>query len=267
MKPILLWYHNSLPERGITMICKNHNKLKCLTVTVFLLISLIALLSIGPIQVVRGADPHIVTGVVYEANATLCENCNVTITNTRTGESENTTSNATAVYAFNLLNLLSGWAFGDTIQVTAYNDTGVNGTNSTTIKVGTTSTTIDVWIGTTQVTHGVNFYIIDQDGYPGDNAFINIKDNSGDIVVTKMTDSYGKASADLDTGLYTITVSKSGFDDVIQKIKVYGSTYSIRIGGKEAVGITTGDLCFWAFIILIVIFIVAILAYAFKKVG
>lgn len=236
-----------------------------LLMTALVLVSVIGLLSMIPTQV-AGLDPHIVTGTVYEVNGTLCDNCTVTVLNVRTGESSNTTSNATAVYAFNLLNLPSGWSYGDTIQVTATNGTNATGTNSTQIKIGALSTGIDIWIGTTQAVSGVNFYIVDEDGYPVQGAYINIKDSSGDIVTTKVTDSDGKASADLSNGLYTITISKSGYDDVVKVIRVHGCDYAIRIGGVEVVGITMGDIWWWVLIILAIVGTIAILAYVAKKV-
>jgi hypothetical protein len=237
-----------------------------LLMTALVLVSVIGLLSIMPTQV-GALDPHIATGTVYEANGTICDNCTVDILNTRTGGTGNTTSNATGVYAFNLLNLLggAGWSYGDTIQITATNATNSTGVNSTQIKVGTLSTGIDVWIGTTQAVSGVNFYIVDENGYPVQGAYINIKDNSGDIVTTKITDSDGKASADLSNGLYTVTISKSGYDDVVKVIRVHGCDYAIRIGGVEVVGITMGDVWWWVLIILAIVGTIAILGYVAKK--
>jgi hypothetical protein len=230
-----------------------------------MLLSLVAFLVVGTTTTVA-LDPHVVTGTVYEANGTALPSATVTILNTRTGESSTTTSNATGVYAYNLLNLPTGWAFGDTIQVNSTNATSIAGINSTQILIGTTSTTIDIWIGTSSAISGVNFYVIDEDGYPVDGALINIKDNSGSIVTTKMTDSQGKASATLSDGLYTLTTSKSGYDDETTKIRVHGAnTFTTRLGDED-VGVVVTDFWYWFLIAFALIGIVAFLAYVAKKV-
>ena len=234
-------------------------------ITALVLISVLAILSAVPSHV-EALDPHIVTGTGFESNGTTCNNCNVTITNVRTGEnSSGVTSNATGVYAYNLLNLPTGWAYGDTVQVTATNGTGSTGSNSTTLTIGDVSTEIDVWIGTTTVSTGVNFFVVDANGYPVESAMINIKDNSGDIVVTKITDSEGQASHELSNGLYIVTLSKSGYDDVVQTIRVHGTTYAFRMGVvTEAVVLT--DFWYWAMVFLALIGVVALLSYISKKV-
>ena len=233
---------------------------------VVLMLSLIVFSNMGSEQV-EALDPHIVTGTVYEANGTAISGVNVTIVNARTGETSNATSNATGVYAFNLLNLPLGWAFGDTIQVNGTNATGIGGTNSTQILIGLTSTVIDIWIGTTSAISGINFYIIDEDGYPVESALINIKDSSGDIQGTKMSDSDGKASTTLSDGLFIITVAKSGFDDVVQTIRVHGvNTFTIRLGIEVERGVVLTDLWFWVLIIFALIGIVVALSYLAKKV-
>lgn len=227
-------------------------------------LSLVALVNIGPTHV-EALDPHVVTGTVYEANGTACVNCTVVVLNVRTGETNTTSANATGIYAYNLLNLPSGWSYGDQIQITATNSTGVNGTNSTSLTIGTLSTTIDVWIGTITAVSGVNFYIVDEDGYPVDSALINIKDSSGDIVITLMTDSGGKTSTTLSDGLYTITVTKSGYDDIVKTIRVHGCDYAIRLLGVEVVGVTLAGLWFWILVLLAIIGTVVILAWILKK--
>lgn len=237
-----------------------------LLITALMLLSIVTLLIVGTTTTVA-LDPHVISGTVYEANGTTVPvNTTVTILNSRTGESSTADTNATGVYAFNLLNLPSGWAFGDSIQVNATNATSVAGINSTQILVGMTSTVIDIWIGTTTAVSGVNFYIIDDDGYPVESAMINIKDYSGDIVTTKLSDSYGKASTTLSDGLFTLTVSKSGFADRVILARVHGfNTYTVRLG-TEAEGLALTNLWYWGMIILAIFGIIAILTYVAKKV-
>ena len=236
-----------------------------LSITAIMLLSIVACLIVGTTTTVA-LDPHVVTGTVYEANGTTVPvNTTVTILNSRTGESSTADTNATGVYAFNLLNLPSGWAFGDTIQVNATNATSVAGLNSTQLLLGTTSTVIDIWIGSSTAISGINFYVIDEDGYPVDGALINIKDNSGDIVTTKMTDSEGKTSTTLSDGLYTITTSKSGYDDETTKIRVHGAnTYTIRLGEEEG-GVVITDFWYWFLVAFALFGIFAFLAYVAKK--
>lgn len=234
-----------------------------LSLSAIMLISLVALVIVGTTNTVA-LDPHVFSGTIYDQNGTVVDNDTVTVLNVRTGESANTTGNATGIYAYNLLNLPSGWAYGDTIQITAYNGTQY-GVNSTQILLGETSTSMDIWIGTTTEVSGVTFYILDDDGYPVDGALVNIKDSSGDIVTTKMTGSNGRASETLDDGLYTLTISKSGFDDKVQLARVHGtSTYSIRLGEEEGAGIALTDWTYWALILLACIGIIAILLYITK---
>jgi len=219
------------------------------------------------VQNAQGLDPHIVTGKIYEANGSIVVNCTkVTITNARTGESSNTTGNVTGVYAFNLLNLPSGWAYGDTIQITAYNATNATGTNSTQLLVGLLSTTIDVWIGITQAVSGVNFYVLDTNNEEVNGAMVNVKDSSGDIVITKVTDSDGKTSAVLSDGLYTITVGGTGFDDIVKTIRVHGTnTYALVLGEAEAEAVLAN---IWNILLMLfaLIGIIFALGWVLKKV-
>ena len=242
------------------------SRLKVFTIVAIMLLSIVVLLNAGMVQNSQALDPHIITGTVFEANSTLCDNCTVQVMSTRTQESSNTTSNATAVYAFNCLNWPSGWAYSDVVQVTAWNSTNVTGINSTSIKIGSLSTNIDVWIGTISNISGVNFYIVDCDFGLVAGAYINIKDSNGDIVITKLSDENGKASTDLGYGLYTITVSKSGFEDEIRNIRVYGSgcSYFIQIEEEEE-GVIATDYFYWAMILFAVIGVIAILAYILKR--
>ena len=234
-----------------------------LLVSVFLLISIVAMVIVGTTTTVA-LDPHVFTGTIYDQNGTVVNNDTVTILNVRTGESANTTGNTTGIYAYNLLNLPSGWAYGDTIQITAYNGTQT-GVNSTQILIGEVSTGMDIWIGATSQVSGVSFYVLDNDGYPVDGALINIKDSSGDIVTTKMTDSYGKSSHTLSDALYTLTVSKSGFDDQIILARVHGATtYTIRLGADVDAGVVLTDWTYWALILLACIGIIALLLYVTK---
>jgi len=232
-----------------------------------MLLSIIALLNVSFVQNAQGLEPHIVTGKIYEANGSVVVNCTtVTITNARTGESSNTTGNVTGVYAFNLLNLPSGWAYGDTIQIKAYNATNATGTNSTQLLVGLLSTTIDIWIGTTQAVSGINFYVLDTNNEEANGAMVNVKDSNGDIIITKVTDSDGKTSATLADGLYTITVGGTGFDDTAKNIRVHGSdTYTIILGEAEAEALLT-DI--WSLLLMLfaLVGIIFSLMWVLKKV-
>lgn len=242
-------------------------RVRSLLMTTIVLVSVVAMLIVGS-KSVLALDPHVVTGFVYEVNGTTVPSgSNVTVTNVRTGESKNTTVNATGVYAYNLLNLPSGWAYGDTIQIIGENATYATGTNSTQLLIGAVRTGIDVWIGTTTRTAGVNFYIVDNDGYEVSNAMINLKDSNGDIVTTKLSDSDGKASTTLDDGLYTVTVSKSGYDDVTETLQVHGCDYTITLGEEEdAAAVAISDWLWWTLIAFACIGIVALILYAIRKV-
>lgn len=238
-----------------------------LLVAFVLMLSIVACFTGGFVQTAEGLDPHVVRGTVYEANGTTCNNCNVTVANLNTGEnSSGVTSNATGVYGYNLLNLPSGWSYGDTIQVTATNATGETGTNSTTLTLGSVLTDLDVWIGTATGTSGVTFLILDENLEPLENAYINIKDSAGDIVVTKISGSNGKASYNLGDGLFGITVSKSGYDDETITIRVHGaSTYTIILGLEAEAGITVPGFTYWLLVILALIGVVGVLSYVAKK--
>lgn len=236
-----------------------------LAVIALVLLSL-GMLSTISVYNVGALDPHVLSGNVYEENGTVCASCNVTVTNARTGESATTTSNATGVYAYNLLNLPSGWAYGDTIQVVGENSTGSTGENSTQIAVGTTTTAMDIWIGTTTSVSGVTFYIIDEHTYPVENALINIKDASGDTVTTKISDADGLASATLSDGKYTVTVAKTGYEDKVVTIRVHGTaTYTIQIGEAEEAAVTLASIWDWVLIILAIVGVMVIVGYVLKK--
>lgn len=232
-----------------------------------LMLSIMAMFTGGLVQTVQGLDPHVIRGYVFETNATACPSANVTIYNLNTGEnSSGVTSNATGYYAYNLLNMPTGWSYGDTIQVVAENSTGETGTNSTTISLGTVLTTIDVWIGTSAATSGTTFFVLNENLEPLENAYINIKDASGDIVVTKITASTGKASHSLSDGLYTVTVSKTGYDDEVESIRVHGAnTFTFILGLEEEDVISTTSWTYYLLIILACIGVIALLAYLAKK--
>lgn len=239
-----------------------------LMITALLLISLIASINMGLLQNAEGLDPHVIKGYVYETNGSVVpSSTTITILNTRTGQSSTDDTNATGYYSFNLLNLASGWAVGDSIQVNCTNATDVAGQNSTHILIGTSFTTIDLWIGATTEYTGISFYIIGDDGEPVNNALINIKDNSGDIVTTKMSDTDGKASTTLLDGLYTFTIGKAGYDDVRTTARVHGTNgYSIRLGEAIEEPAVLTDLYTWALLIFACVGIVTLLLWIAKKV-
>lgn len=227
-------------------------------------------LTVGPTTYnVEALGPHVVKGSIYEKNATdvwvIVDNATVTILNTRTDESKNTTANTTGYYAFNLLNLPSGWSYGDTIQVTAYNATNASGTNSTQLALGATNTTIDVYIGITEVGAGVNFFVMDNDGYALDNALINIKDSSNDTIITKRTSVNGKASTNLSNGIYYISIDHKDYDEMSKILRVHGpSNYAFIMGEVEIAG-EGMDLYTWLLYLAAFLLILSLLIYGIMK--
>lgn len=239
--------------------------LRSLAVICILLLSLVCL-NMGFVQNAEGLDPFVIKGYCYENNGTKIPSITVTLLNTRTGDSTNVSANSTGWYSYNLLNFPNGWMYGDIIQGNITNSTGSTGSNSTQLKVGTTSKQMDIWIGLETRVSGVEFYIIDQDGYPIEGALINIKNSDGDIVTTKMSDSNGKASCDLADGVYTVTVSKSGYNDVVKKIRVHGSnTYTIRLGEAEEDEVTISNFWFWVMLAFALIGVLASMMYLAKR--
>lgn len=237
-----------------------------------LFVLLAGTLTVGPCtQDVAALDPHIVKGSVYEKNATdvwvTVTNATVTILNVRTSESTNQTANITGYYSYNLLNLPSGWAYGDTIQVTGYNATNASGVNSTQIALGKTNTTIDIYIGVTTAIGGVNFFVTDDDGYALEGALINIRDSNNDTVITKRTASTGKTSTNLSNGLYYITIAHKDFPDLFKVLRVDGSeTFSFTMGEARVADDEALDLT-WLLYLLAFVGILALLFFAFSKKG
>jgi len=95
-------------------------------VSIFLLLSSVVLLSM--LGTVASFNPsYTVYGVIETVEGNPIQDASVTVTNTDTNESLNTTTGSEGKYQVNLGNLPSGWSIGDTIDIeVSFDDVTVN---------------------------------------------------------------------------------------------------------------------------------------------
>jgi hypothetical protein len=79
--------------------------------------------------------PYNVIGYVYDAGGSVVPDCNVTIKNTRTGNSSNDTTDYAGFYIYDLNTIPGDWQDGDLINVSA-EDAGMVGYNESNAVLG-----------------------------------------------------------------------------------------------------------------------------------